>query len=80
MIYFPLEIMLRLSNNFTPITLLSAMNDVQRWTGSHNSVAISSPLPLTTIIILCNIVYGKEPSHSEYYCCTVVTAVCTCEI
>ena len=25
------------------------------------------------------IVIGKEPSHSEYYCSTVVTAVCTCE-
>ena len=55
------------------------MNDAQKWTGSHNSVAISSPHPLTTIIIVCNIVIGKEPNHSEYYCCTVVTAVCTRE-
>ena len=22
---------------------------------------------------------SKEQSHSEYYCCTVVTVVCTCE-
>ena len=30
--------------------------------------------------IFTTIVIGKEPSHSEYYSCTVVTAVCTYEI
>ena len=61
--YYELEIIPRTSKTLRQL-VASAMNDAQRWTGNHNSVAIISPLPSTTIIILCNIVICKEPCRA----------------